>query len=350
MEKNILVIDSSERHIGTTYPKRARGLVKNGRAEFVDDCTIRLLNPCPTHIMEDNDMDHRLFFNAREWKLNPECIKNQGTRSFISGVDGNLAEAYTIGNWDMNGSQTEIISPSYLLDKNSEYTFTFWLNGGENDRNGDEVCQLQIIYNNDKNNALVYNLNRNYIKPLKRIRGWNLYEIPFVTSENEYTQLKFVAKAAFTTIMNSLGKEAYEDMEDELDEFEGLRPQRHNIVWEDGWPTNVWYSTKNLREVNSRPNGMPYQGKQSGASSKLFGARSRKGPFGVPDEFATMSDDKIDFINQESFRKEILDKIDFEAIQSDIIEQLDLDAMKERIMQHTIEALKNEIESETNDK
>lgn len=343
MEKNILVIDTSERHIGITFPKRARGLVKNGRAEFVDDCTIRLLNPCPTHIMEDNDMDHRLFFNAREWKLNPECKGNQGTRSFITGVDGNFAEAYTIGNWDINGRQTEIISPSYLLDKDAEYTFTFWLNGGENDRNGDEVCQLQIIYNNDKDNALVYNLNRNYIKPLKRIRGWNLYEIPFVTSENEYTQLKFVAKAAFTTIMNSFGKESYEDMEDELDEFEGLRPQRHNIVWEDGWPTNAWYSTKNLREVNSRSNSKFHHGKQSGTPNNL------KGPFGVFDEFRTMSDDKIDFINLDSLRKEIIEKIDFEAIQSDIIEQLDLNAMKERIMQHTVEALKNEIESKTNE-
>ena len=43
MEKNIIVIDTNGNQIGKTYPKRARGLIKNGRAEFVSDCEIRLL-------------------------------------------------------------------------------------------------------------------------------------------------------------------------------------------------------------------------------------------------------------------------------------------------------------------
>lgn len=35
MEKNVSVIDETGKFIGTTYPKRARGLVKSGRARYV---------------------------------------------------------------------------------------------------------------------------------------------------------------------------------------------------------------------------------------------------------------------------------------------------------------------------
>lgn len=48
--------------------------------------------------------------------------------------------------------------------------------------------------------------------------------------------------------MRAKEKEAYAGLEEVLDEFEGIRPQRHNIVWGDGWPTNNWYSTKALRD------------------------------------------------------------------------------------------------------
>ena len=38
-----------------------------------------------------------------------------------------------------------------------------------------------------------------------------------------------------------------------MDEFESERPQRHNIVFADGWPTNEWYSTRALREKHNSP-------------------------------------------------------------------------------------------------
>ena len=44
IEKNIIVTDVDGRRIGTTYPKRAKGLLKNGRAEYVNDREIRLTN------------------------------------------------------------------------------------------------------------------------------------------------------------------------------------------------------------------------------------------------------------------------------------------------------------------
>ena len=55
MEKNITVVDEQGNQYEATYPKRAKGLVKHGRARFVDEYTICLA--CPPQIeTEDNTM------------------------------------------------------------------------------------------------------------------------------------------------------------------------------------------------------------------------------------------------------------------------------------------------------
>ena len=48
MEKNITVVDEQGNQYETTYPKRAKGLVKHGRARFVNDHKICLA--CPPKI------------------------------------------------------------------------------------------------------------------------------------------------------------------------------------------------------------------------------------------------------------------------------------------------------------
>lgn len=52
--KNIIVVDEQGNYYGATYPKRAKGLVKNGRARFIDENTICLA--CPPYDSEDNNM------------------------------------------------------------------------------------------------------------------------------------------------------------------------------------------------------------------------------------------------------------------------------------------------------
>lgn len=55
IEKNILVVDEQGNEYEATWPKRARGLVKNGRARFLSENKICLA--CPPEIdMEDNEM------------------------------------------------------------------------------------------------------------------------------------------------------------------------------------------------------------------------------------------------------------------------------------------------------
>ena len=55
--KNIIVVDEQGNEYEATYPKRAKGLVKNGRARFVDENTICLA--CPPSELEDNDMSEQ---------------------------------------------------------------------------------------------------------------------------------------------------------------------------------------------------------------------------------------------------------------------------------------------------
>ena len=55
IEKNIVVVDEQGNEYEATYPKRAKGLVKNGRARFIDENTICLA--CPPNIeLEDKIM------------------------------------------------------------------------------------------------------------------------------------------------------------------------------------------------------------------------------------------------------------------------------------------------------
>ena len=56
IEKNIFVVDEQGNYYEATYPKRAKGLVKNGRARFINENTICLA--CPPCDMEDNKMSN----------------------------------------------------------------------------------------------------------------------------------------------------------------------------------------------------------------------------------------------------------------------------------------------------
>ena len=60
MEKNIIVVDEQGNQYEATYPKRAKGLVKNGRARFVDDHTICLA--CPPDI----DLEDKIMSDNKE--------------------------------------------------------------------------------------------------------------------------------------------------------------------------------------------------------------------------------------------------------------------------------------------
>lgn len=303
--KTVRVLDGKGDQIGSTYPRRAAGLVKKGRAYYVNDFIIRLSMsdaslPDSRQKSEVMKMDNqitidstnretgnqvlKLYFDPRKWSFNKECKDNVGNRTFITGPDGVLAESYMIGDWGAHW--TEIVSETLLLPKNTDCSFTFWLNGGENDRN-DEVCRFEIVFNNDYEQRLIYNLNRNYILPVKKLNGWELYEIPFRTQDNEYTQLKFVAMKAYMTVLTAKDVSAYETLADIVDPFEAERPQRHNIIFSDGFPSKCWYSTQTLQKTHEKQNAANPDGQNGSPYPPLPPQVSQNPEMHMPDSYGT---------------------------------------------------------------
>lgn len=252
MTKNIIVTDANGDIIGTTFPKRAKGLIKSGRASFVDEGTIRMSagKAPPEHksiISEETQSMIYITFKGDEW------IRRNTDISFMTGLDGSLSETLMLGSW--NSGETVAISRPYMLTPNTSYSYVFWLNGGENE-SANEVCNFKIAFFNDWENCNVYRLNRGYIKPLLHQKGWELYEIPFTTPNIEgdvSVTFSFTAAKAPMAVMPAREPAAYSDMKDEPDEFAAYRPQRHNIVFQDGWPSITQYggdkySTEAIRE------------------------------------------------------------------------------------------------------
>ena len=256
MTKNIYVTDANGDIIGTTYPKRAKGLVKNGRACFAGSDTIRMsasVDPSESmNISEEKSMIY-MTFKGDEW------LRRDVDITFMSNViDGSVCEALMLGSW--NAGEKIAQSRNFMLTPNTDYRFVFWLNGGENE-SGNETCEFKVAFFSDWENCNVYKLNRGFIRPLLHQKGWELYELPFKTPNVEgdvSVTFAFVADRAPMAVLPALEPSAYADLKDEPDEFEDLRPQRHNIVFKDGWPSITQYggdkySTEAIRKkVNSQ--------------------------------------------------------------------------------------------------
>ena len=179
----------------------------------------------------------RIRFNPREWEFH-KMHKQVGSRSFITDFMGNMVESYSLGDWSR--SLTEIIR--YLkLDKHTDHVFSFWLNGGENDRY-QEMCKLEIMFDEDYENRYTYNLNRNFIKYEMHYKGWYLYEIPFNTGDSGLVRLSFACMDAPCTIIPAREKSFYENLQP--DEPNTDLPQRSNLVYPKGYPTNASWSWK----------------------------------------------------------------------------------------------------------
>ena len=65
MEKNVIVVDEQGNEYEATYPKRAKGLVKKGRARFVEENKICLACP-PNEYLEDKEMSENTNVNTQE--------------------------------------------------------------------------------------------------------------------------------------------------------------------------------------------------------------------------------------------------------------------------------------------
>ncbi|MBR6381711.1 MAG: hypothetical protein IKS07_08585 [Lachnospiraceae bacterium] len=131
MTKNILVTDNSGKIIGSTYPKRAKGLVKSGRAVYDGEGRIRLSQDYPdasfvaekqTNIqtVEEINMSRTIEFNARAFKLDKSCETSRGARLMIT-ENGRSMECFELAT----GGELTKISFETALEPNEDYTFRF---------------------------------------------------------------------------------------------------------------------------------------------------------------------------------------------------------------------------------
>lgn len=362
IEKNVIVTDEFGKKLTSTYPKRAKGLIKKGRAERVGENEIRLTGCSVTPYTEDNmnnflnitdnnnnsftvsaetgeviensaenesaglqanraDSDSQsepqskakpLYFNPRSFKPNKDCPKTEAMRSFISNPFGSgLTEAYTIGNWNWDWSQID--TADMTLEKNTDYEFIFWLNGGENDV-ANETCRLEIVFDNDRENRYSYNLNRGFIRYEKHYKGWYLYRIPFNTGNACCTKLCFISMRAYTTIIKADDIESYNELPCDLPPEE--IPQRHNIIFNEGFPMNSWWSYKVFPDTPN-PNSSFDRGTQSSAC-------------GIDLNALGIDVDEI----MENIRERIGGELDIDDLTDEIIDSLDIDSesIKDRII------------------
>ena len=105
MEKNIAVVDEAGNVYEPTWPKRAKGLVKHGRARFVDENRICLT--CPPDITEETQMSNpSIFGEMTATDILNRLNNNINQTSYIGEVaealkamgDGDSGDMYSPGN------------------------------------------------------------------------------------------------------------------------------------------------------------------------------------------------------------------------------------------------------------
>lgn len=275
-KQTVVVLSEYGEVVGKTYPKRAAGLVKKGRAEFLSEYVIRLKDFCPTEESEEINMDINeviinnqpeinseaiagaepekaerrrdyILFNPRDYYNNPDIGYGVTSRYMKQLPDGSFIEIYSLGNW--NNRFSGIVSKEIPLSADCDHTFVFWLNGGENDRK-DELCKLLVIYTDGTHDRATseeywgnytYLLNRNNLKPIKTVDGWYLFAIDLPATDKPFVEFRFEVNNAPTHLKAAEPPESYADIPDSPDEYAQYRKQRHNIFFEDGWPSESEY-------------------------------------------------------------------------------------------------------------
>lgn len=223
IEKNMIVLDANGRRIGFTYPKRAKGLVKNGRAEYVSDHEIRLNTthaPAVIHHTEDIGMSKIIDFNTRDFEFEKTCNSNIGFRGFITTPVGD-EEIWEIGNWGWNW--TQITSKPYQLEPNTDYIFRFAMTLGHNDDNREESL-VHIVYCDDEKKGwedrFTYCIRMSRFKPIisKKVTDeqtmLRVFELPFHTGEHSEWRILIVSNHAVARFFRAKEITSYASLED----------------------------------------------------------------------------------------------------------------------------------------
>ena len=106
MTKNVNVVDDLGNRYVPTYAKRAKGLVKNGRARWVDENTICLACPPDDMNLEDTEMENKIN-PINDVEVQAECNEKEILKRIdriIAQADGLSAIIEQIRDLPMNES------------------------------------------------------------------------------------------------------------------------------------------------------------------------------------------------------------------------------------------------------
>ncbi len=113
MTKNIIVVDEQGNEYEATYPKRAKGLVKNGRARFVDENKICLACPPDNFETEDIKMSENIAAQEANVTYSVEYILTKIAE--IQADTAYLNEALTTLSTMNDGDSGEMGAPENVL-------------------------------------------------------------------------------------------------------------------------------------------------------------------------------------------------------------------------------------------
>ncbi len=114
--KNIRVVDESGKEYEATYPKRAKGLVKNGRARFVDEHRICLVRP-PNKNLEDNHMFENITPEDEAIKMTEEINRalNENPQADVGEIVRNAVANYAGEEFAASTVQAEMPTKASAL-------------------------------------------------------------------------------------------------------------------------------------------------------------------------------------------------------------------------------------------
>ena len=121
IEKNVIVVDEQGNEYEATYPKRAKGLVKNGRARFVDENKICLACP-PDKILEEEKMSNNTNeLTAKEIFAQLTILQKQLTENSNTSLH-RLGDAITSIGEEDNEARYEQVTEVCSVFKTREIT------------------------------------------------------------------------------------------------------------------------------------------------------------------------------------------------------------------------------------
>ena len=121
IEKNIIVVDEQGNEYEATYPKRAKGLVKNGRARFVDENKICLACPLDKILEEEKMSNNTNELTAKEIFTQITILQKQLTENSNTSLH-RLSDAITSIGEEENEARYEQVAEVCDVFKTRELT------------------------------------------------------------------------------------------------------------------------------------------------------------------------------------------------------------------------------------